>query len=137
MIKITQKGLNKVIQSLDPSKMVDSITETIEEAANIAYTDAWIHCPVYSGDMREAIETEIQSDSFSIKVDYSNGEFDVAHMNEYGKSPYWNIGTMEDPTIYVNELGNTGYHPFVRPAVLKAAKKFPEIFGQKWYHKRG
>lgn len=136
MIKITQKGLNAVIEGLNPSKMAGAISETIDETADIAEKHTFRLCPEYSGEMKKSIEQIVEQNGFIIRVSRGNG-FNVAAMNEFGESPYWNIGTMEDPNIYVNKKDNAGYHPFIRPSVLKAAKAFPQIFWKHWNEKRG
>lgn len=135
MIRITQKGLQDKINDISPSHFNESSEYAMKKASEIAEKDANKKCPVYSGVMKDNIYVKYNKAGFIIRVERDNKGFDVAHMNEYGKSPYWRIGKIESPNKYENRLENIGYHPFVRPAVLKGAKEYPKYFGQKWYRK--
>ena len=135
MIRITQKGLVNAMKSISESRFTDTTNYALREAAEYAEKHAYEHCADYTGKLKGSIFSLVRDDGFDLYAGYRKDGIDIGELNEYGGSKYWNIGTVENPEIYVNEFGRTGYHPFLRPAVRAAIKMFPLYFGKKWYRK--
>ncbi len=135
MIRITQKGLVDVINALDPNRLKNASDSAMKQAGELAESDAKQHCADYTGKLKNSIMASYDSEGFTLHAGYTEKGVDVGELNEYGGSPFWNIGTVENPEIYVNKFGRAGYHPFLRPAIQKAARAFPLYFRKKWYRK--
>jgi hypothetical protein len=135
MIRIKQTGLANVINYLSENRFTDATNYAFKESAEYAEKHAREHCADYTGELKGTIHSVANDDGFELSAGYRKNGIDIGELNEYGGSKYWNIGTVENPEIYVNEFGRTGYHPFLRPAVRAAIKMFPLYFGKKWYKK--
>ena len=135
MISIKQTGLADVINYFSENRFTDAVNTGINKAADFAEKHARDHCADYSGKLKGSIQVVKHDDGFELLAGYEEKGIDIGKLNEYGSSPYWNIGTVENPEIYVNKFGRAGYHPFLRPAVRAAIKNFPLYFGKKWYRK--
>ncbi len=135
MIRIKQTGLADVINYFSEHRFSNSVNEAFKDAAEFAEKHAKQHCADYTGKLKNSIISVPKDNGFDLLAGYEEDGVDIGRLNEYGSSPYWNIGTVENPEIYTNKFGREGYHPFLRPAVRAAIKKFPLYFRKKWYRK--
>lgn len=126
MFSIEITGLKKVISKM--SKMPDAVNESVEDSisvvADMAKEFARENCPVGdTGNLRDSIFVVKHKDRFELGATMPYTVF-----NEYG---CYNIrvGSVEHPI----PGRYSGMRPFLRPAMIRASRAFPEIFGKKWY----
>jgi len=123
-ITVTTKGLDKVINMFEklPENLNNSISETINDAAEMAKEYAETFCPEDTGELHDSIYVTIGEDNFELGATAKHAVF-----NEYGCYNL-NCGSPEAPETAKYK----GIRPFIRPSLIEVMRIFPDIFSKKF-----
>lgn len=126
MIRIQVLGLKELIEKTKSENVEKGLNDAMRIVMNDAKEMAVHNASIKTGKLRKSI--------FMKKVGsmlYNMGaKVPYAVYQEFG-TKFINIGTVENPR-YIR----SGYHPFIRPAVLFHIRKFPNLFKQKYWIKK-
>lgn len=118
-----QQSINSLQRKIDISTLEKAMHHIMVQARNMSKN---IYCPVKTGMLRDSIYIrKVGEAAYEIGFTMYYGVW-----HEYGS---YNIpeGTPENPNRIL-----TGYSPFIRPALWRVMKSFPDIMEQEWIKTR-
>ena len=122
MISFEITGLQSVINKMKKAEEFIKSNDVFDFTASLAKQYAEELCPLDTGELLQSIYIEVLDGGFELGATAGHAIF-----NEYG---CYNLprGSVSSPV----PAKYMGFRPFLRPALYRATKEFPKIFGKKF-----